>query len=503
MPASNTPTYPTVPQKGFFGHPRALLTLFGTEMWERFSYYGMKAILLFYMYGRVSEGGLGMDHSTAIALVSAYGASIYLSAIAGGWVADRLLGARKTVLCGGVLIMAGHIALALPLAVPGLLASMVLIVSGTGLLKPNISNSVGSPYPPEDRRRDAGFSIFYMGISVGAVLAPYIVGTLGQKVSYHLGFSIAAIGMFFGLVQYVLGWKHPDDVGSRAPNPLQLDAAGRRRVGIIGAVVGVVLLALVLAGITGLLTLTGAVALISIVCVVVPVCYFTTMMRSPKVTGVERSRLTAYIPLFIAAAFFWLIQEQGASMLAAYADTRTDLDAWGFAIPSSWFQSIGSAVLIVLTPVFATVWTRLGHRITTPQKFAVGLAFAGGSYLWLTIPALGAGQTPALWLTGSFALVTIGEMCLSPIGMSATSSLAPAAFQNQTMGHWLAASAAGQGVSAQIVQFYSPDHEIAYFGAIGGAAVVLGVAMLLLGPAITRRMRTPEAIGSDAVHESI
>ncbi|MGO1972739.1 MAG: peptide MFS transporter [Propionibacteriaceae bacterium] len=491
-------------QRGFFGHPRGLATLFGTEMWERFSYYGMKAILLFYMYGRLDEGGLGIEATTAAALVAAYGASIYLSAIAGGWVADRVLGARKSVLVGGVLIMVGHICLALPAGRPALYASMVFIVLGTGLLKPNISNAVGDLYPEQDRRRDAGYSIFYMGTSVGAVIAPYAIGTLGQQVNYHAGFSLAAVGMAIGLVQYVRGWRHLGDVGARPTHPLRKDPHDRRTLIVIGVVAGVVGLLLVVLGLLGWVTPTRIVALISVVSVGVPIAYFVMMFRSRLVSRGERSGLLAYIPLFIAAAFFWLIQEQGASVLAQYADQRTRLDQWGFAIPSSWFQSVGSAVLIILTPFFAMMWTRLGDRLSTPRKFTIGLGFAGVSFLWLVIPATtgsGDGLSSPLWLVGSFALVTIGEMFLSPIGLSATNRLAPKAFRNQTMGLWLAASAFGQGVSAQVVQFYTPETEASYFLGIGIAALILVLGLIMITPFVKRNIRRSEQPATEPATE--
>ena len=489
-------TSPHLPaQRGFFGHPRGLATLFGTEMWERFSYYGMKAILLFYMYDRLDEGGLAIETTTAAALVAAYGASIYLSAIAGGWVADRILGARKSVLVGGVLIMVGHICLALPAGRLALYASMVFIVLGTGLLKPNISNTVGDLYPERDRRRDAGYSIFYMGTSVGAVIAPYAIGTLGQQVNYHAGFSLAAVGMAFGLVQYVRGWRHLGEVGMRPTHPLGSDPGDRRVLTLIGVGAGVAVLLLVALGLIGWTTPTRVVGLISVVSVAVPIAYFVMMFRSRLVSRSERSGLLAYIPLFVAAAFFWLIQEQGASVLAQYADQRTRLDQWGFAIPSSWFQSVGSAVLIVLTPFFAMMWTRLGDRLSTPRKFTIGVGFAGLSFLWLVIPATSGsadGLSNPLWLVGSFALVTIGEMFLSPIGLSATNRLAPRAFRNQTMGLWLAASAFGQGVSAQVVQFYTPETEATYFAGIGVAALVLVLGLALITPFVTRNILRSE-----------
>ncbi|HWM40170.1 MAG TPA: peptide MFS transporter, partial [Streptomyces sp.] len=445
-----------MPGRKFFGHPRGLATLFFTEAWERFSYYGMKAILLFYMYDRVDDGGLGIDSGTAASLIAVYGASIYLAAIAGGWASDRLFGARRATLYGGVLIMLGHVCLALPAGKAALYSSMVFIVAGTGLLKPNISASVGKLYTAQDVRRDSGFSIYYMGISVGAVLAPLVVGTLGQKYDYHLGFGIAALGMAAGLVVYLRGARHLSPEDLRPANPLHVrDIRTPHLVGLLTGAAAV-FVTVAAGAVTGFLTAEGVVNVISLLAVALPVAYFTVMLRSPRTTALERSRVRAYIPLFTGSVFFWLIQEQGASVLAQYADQSTDLDALGFGIPSSWFQSAGSFVLIVLTPFFAALWMRLGRRApSTPVKFGIGLLLAGLSYVLLVLPAAQPGKSSPMWLFASFAVITVGEICLSPIGLSVTTKLAPAAFTTQMMGLWLASNAAAQGISAQVVPLYN------------------------------------------------
>lgn len=482
--------------RAFFGHPRGLSTLFFTEAWERFSYYGMKAILLFYMYDRTTQGGLGIPSATAKSLIAVYGAAIFLAAIGGGWVSDRLLGARRATLWGGALIMCGHIALALPAGASALYISMVFIVAGTGLLKPNVSTSVGRLYAHHDLRREAGFSLYYMCISIGAVVAPLTVGTLGQGYNYHLGFSLAAVGMAAGLLVYVRGRRHlsPDDV--EPPNPLRrsqrslMSLMRTPRVLWPAVAVAAVAAGLLAAAGTGRLTADVVVDLITALSVAVPIAYFAVMLRSPRTTPAERTRLRAYVPLFVAAVFFWLIQEQGASVLAQYADQSTDLDAFGFTITSSWFQSIASFVLIVLTPLFATMWMRLGPRQpSTPVKFGVGLLLGGLSYVLLVIPAMQPGKSNPLWLFASFTVITVGEMLLSPTGLSVTNKLAPAAFATQTMGLWLAASATAQGISAQVVQLYDRQHAAGYFGVIGGCGVAVAVALLAVVPFVKRRMR--------------
>ncbi|MFY0758434.1 peptide MFS transporter [Metabacillus dongyingensis] len=483
----------SVPQKGFFGHPKGLFTLFFTEFWERFSYYGMRAILLYYMYYSMKDGGLGLDQTTALSIMSIYGSLVYMSGIIGGWISDRLLGNTRTVFYGGVLIMLGHIILAFPGSIAAFFVSMFFIVIGTGLLKPNISNIVGDLYSKDDNRRDSGFSLFYMGINLGGLLAPIIVGTVGQKYNFHLGFGLAAIGMALGLIVFLLTKKKNLGLaGSAVPNPLtpseRNKVFGRLAIGI--AVIGI-LGAISIS--TGYLTIERFTFLISILGILIPTVYFIVMYRSPKSTDVERSRLIAYIPLFIAAMVFWAIQEQGATILGAYADTRTQLKFGGFEIPSSLFQSLNPLFVVFLAPVFAWLWVKLGNRQpSTSKKFAFGLFFAGLSFLIMIIPAYVNGTDSLanpIWLILSFFLVVLGELCLSPVGLSTTTKLAPAAFSAQTMSLWFLTSASAQAINAQIVKYYKPETEILYFGIIGGIAVLLGFLMLILSPKIQSYMK--------------
>jgi POT family proton-dependent oligopeptide transporter len=299
---------PGIPNTGFFGHPKGLFTLFFTEFWERFSYYGMRAILVLYLYAEVSKGGLGFDQSTAMSIAAIYGSLVYLSGIIGGWVADRLLGTSRTVFYGGVFIMFGHVVLALPLGTEAFFASMFLIIIGTGLLKPNISSVVGDLYTKNDLRRDSGFSIFYMGINSGAFLAPFIVeGLRGHYDSYHAGFSAAAVGMFLGLIVFVLTKKkNLGTIGTQPPNPLSPE--GKKKFALYFGVAIVVLIALFYALISiGWLTIDRFVLLVTILAVIIPIIYFVWMYKSSKTTSEEQSRLLAYIPLFLSAVIFWAI----------------------------------------------------------------------------------------------------------------------------------------------------------------------------------------------------
>jgi POT family proton-dependent oligopeptide transporter len=480
------------PERGFFGHPKGLFTLFFTELWERFSYYGMRAILLYYMYDQVSNGGLGLKDSTAMAVMSIYGALVFMSSIIGGWIADRLLGNRRTVFWGAVLIMCGHIALSFPGGVTALFVSMVFIILGSGLMKPNISTIVGTLYSPTDARRDSGFSIFYMSINMGAFMSPYVAGTLGQKINYHLGFGSAAIGMALGLLIYVLTErKYLGDAGKEVKNPLAPNE--RKRVTVLFSAIAIVIIILALiAKATGTLTIDNVINFISFLGILIPVSYFVVMYRSPKTTKDERSRIIAYIPLFIAAVMFWAIEEQGSVILASYADKRTQLDIWGIHLASSWFQSLNPVFIIIFAPVFAALWVKLGKRQpSTSHKFSFGLIFAGLSYLIMVIPALHGTHTLVnpLWLVASFFLVVIGELCLSPVGLSATTKLAPKAFASQMMSLWLLADAAAQSLNAQIAPLYNPDTEIAFFSIIGAVAVILGLLLFAIAPVIQRHMR--------------
>ncbi|CAM4148858.1 peptide transporter [Bacillus manliponensis] len=483
----------SIPQTGFFGHPKGLFTLFFTEFWERFSYYGMKALLIYYMYYEVSKGGLGLDKTTAASIMAIYGSLVYMSGIIGGWVADRLLGTTKAVFYGGVLIMIGHIILALPAGATALFVSMAFIILGTGFLKPNVSSVVGDIYSAEDHRRDAGFSIFYMGINLGAFTAPFIVGTVGQTYNFHLGFGLAAIGMLLGLIVFVMTKKKNLGLaGTTVPNPLTEDEKGRvfKQIGI--GIFFIVLLS-ALAFKMGFATIDNFTLLISLLGVVIPTAYFIVMYRSPKTTEVERSRLIAYIPLFIAATMFWTIQEQGSIILAIYADQRTQLSFAGLDLQPAWFQSLNPLFIIFFAPVFAWLWLKLGNRQpSTPKKFAIGLLFAGLSFIVMIIPAYMNGTESLvnpMWLVLSFFLVVMGELCLSPVGLSVTTKLAPAAFSAQTMSLWFLSSASAQAINAQLVRLYSPETEVLYFGAIGLASIILSVALFMMSPKIQGFMR--------------
>ena len=485
----------------FFGQPRGLSTLFFTEMWERFSYYGMRAILLFYMYYAVTKGGLGMGETTAASIMSIYGSLVYLSGVVGGWLSDRVWGPRRTVFIGGVLIMFGHIALSLPFGVSALYISIALIVAGTGLLKPNVSEMVGGLYSENDRRRDSGFSMFVFGINLGAAVAPWAVPWAANgfglnlfhgEMNFHAGFSLAAIGMFFGLVQYVIGGRKYLSKDSLYPDD-PIDKESLRPV-MIWTLVGVVVLAVVLGllAAVGQLNITNIITIITIIAIALPIYYFIMMLNSKKVTKEEHSRVLAYIPLFIAAVIFWAIEESGSVVLALFAEQRTILHigSWHFAAAN--FQTLNPLFIMILTPVFVSLWDHWKSQPSAPGKFAAGLVFAGLSYAFMALPALihgtTAGRVSPFWLVGSWFIVEIGEMLISPIGLSVTTRLAPKAFKSQMMSMWFLADAAAQAVNAQIVKFYSSATEVPYFLTIGIVSIVFGVILMFFVKRIHRLM---------------
>ncbi|MBW4803445.1 peptide MFS transporter [Loigolactobacillus coryniformis] len=473
-------------EKTFLGQPRGLMTLFFTEFWERFSYYGMRALLVFYLIDTVKRGGLGFDEATGASIMSIYGSLVYMSSVIGGFIADRLLGSRRTVFWGGVLIMIGHIVLSLPFGQGALYGSIALIVLGTGLLKPNVSEMVGTLYTEDDVRRDSGFTIFVMGINAGSLLAPYVVGSIGQQVNYHLGFSLAAIGMFFGLIQYWRGGKNLNESSNRPGDPASED----EKAGLIRKIVAIVVAAIVVFGLmafAGKLNVTNVILVFSILGVLLPIGYFVMMLSSRKTTKVERSRVWAYVPLFIASVLFWSIEEQGSVVLALFAKNQTILNLGFINLLPSWFQSLNPLFIILYGPIFAWFWVKLGkHQPSTPAKFAYGLLFAGASFLVMLIPVslFGQQRVSALWLVLSWAIVEIGEMLISPVGLSATTKLAPKAFQSQMMSMWFLGDAAAQAINAQIVRLYTPANQMMYFAVIGIITVVFGILLGFMVPKI-------------------
>jgi POT family proton-dependent oligopeptide transporter len=493
----------------FFGHPRGLSVLFFTEMWERFSYYGMRAILILFMTASVATGGLGFDTAKAGAIYGTYVSMVYITSLPGGWLADRFLGQRRATLYGGVLIMLGHIALAVP-SLTFFYVGLGLVVLGTGLLKPNISTMVGGLYTPEDERRDAGFSIYYMGINTGAFIAPLVCGWLAQSETFrgilaslglapesawHWGFGMAAVGMFLGLVQYMSGWKHLGTAGMHpAPAENAEAAAGNRRMLQRGAAVvggGALLLAVLAATGTVTISAQGVSDALGLILILTTVAIFVWMFVAAKWTPEERRRLVVVLVLFVAATIFWSVFEQAGSTLNLFAQRSTRTEAFGVPFPASWLQSVAPFSLVVFSPVFAWIWMRLGRRDpSSPAKFTIGLVCVALSFAILVFPAQDAMQgerVSPLWLVATYLLHTFGELCLSPVGLSAMTRLAPARIAALTMGVWFVALSAGNYLGGRVAGLYDAFSLPQLFGVVAlfaaGAAVVLA---LLVGP--IRRM---------------
>lgn len=493
--AADSPGAGAHPGRTVLGHPSGLFTLFTTELWERFSYYGMRAILFYFLTDTVADDGLGLDDATGAALVAVYGSAVYLVTVVGGWVADRVVGARRAVLVGGVVIAAGHVSLAVP-AHWTAYAGIVLVALGTGLLKPNVSSMVGELYRRDDPRRDAAFSIVYMGINIGSFSAPFLVQLARGVGGYHAGFAVAAVGMGLALVAFVLGRRALQGAGDTVPNPLT--PADRPRVARTG---GFVLLAVAAA--TALAWVVsrpggeqGAVLgvvidALSLLAFAAPVVMFLVMFRSPRVNAAERSRLTAYIPLFVAAMLFWMIFEQASNTLSQYARDHTDLDVLGVTLSPVLYQSVNPAAIILLAPLFAWLWVRLGDRPSTAVKFAIGLALAALSFVFLAVASAVAGDGRSPWwvLVVVYVVQTLGELCLSPVGLAATTLLAPRAFRGQAMALWFLAPAAGQAITAQLITATDGVSRTAFFGGIGLVALVAAGAMFALAPWVTRHVR--------------
>ncbi len=480
--------------RAFFGHPRALSTLFFTEMWERFSYYGMRALLLLYMTAPVAAGGLGFDAAQGGAIYGLYTSMVYLATLPGGWIADRLIGPRRAVLYGGIFIAAGHFSMALA-SLALFYLGLFLIVIGTGLLKGNVSVIVGKLYAQGDNRRDAGFSIFYMGINLGAFIAPLICGYLGQEISWHYGFGAAGIGMTLGVIQYVLGTRNLGDAGL-SPAPATPEERGRwRRQAQIS--VGILLALVVIVGgggYTGMLpvTATQVADIAGVLLLLLIVGFFGWLYTSSEWTPDERKRLYLIGVLFLAASIFWSLFEQAGSTLNLFARDRTDNSVLGMGFPSSWFQSMNSLFLIIFAPVMAWVWIKLsaaGKEPSTPMKFAWGLILAGAGFAVLVLPAQNESALASpMWLTATYFLHTIGELVLSPVGLSAMTVLAPARIGGLMMGVWFLATSVGNFISGRVTGLYEAMALPELFGAIATSGIVLGALLMLMAPMMKRSL---------------
>jgi POT family proton-dependent oligopeptide transporter len=438
MPTPVTAVPTSAADTGFFGHPRGLATLFFTEMWERFSYYGMRAFLILYMVAPAAAGGLGFTDARAASIYGTYTGSAWAASILGGVIADRFLGQYRTVLVGGVIIALGHFTLAFN-ALPFFYTGLAFIAFGTGCLKPNVSTLVGSLYAAGDARRDAGFSIFYMGINLGALLGPLVAGYLAQEVNWHIGFACAGVGMTAGLIQYVAGRERLKHGMSRLGQTPAVPTAN-----------------------------TAAAA--------------RTAEAARGFSADEWKRIGAIVIFFIAAGLFWGGYEQAGSTLNLFADRHTRLEVFGFSFPSSWFQSVQPVFVILLAPIFGWLWVRLGSKEpSVPTKFALGLLFMAMSFAIL-IPAgaLASSQgmrVSPMWLVAAYFVSELGELCVSPIGLSAVTKLAPLRIVGLMMGVWFLSNAFGNKLAGWAAGFIGtmPLNQLFTYTTV----VLLGAAVVM------------------------
>jgi len=434
-----------VPEKQWFGHPRGLSTLFFTEMWERFSYYGMRALLMLYMTKSVALGGLGFSTQRAGPIYGWYTSSVYGLAILGGLFADRLFGLYRSVLVGGIIIALGHFSMAYP-SEKTFFLGLILIAIGTGLLKPNVSSMVGTLYNKEDKRRDAGFSVFYMGINLGALIAPLICGPLGERVNWHIGFGAAGIGMTAGVIQYIAGKRYL--IGAEAP---RTDSAAAREE------------------------------------------HRTSTGPKTPFTSAEWARIGVIGILFVFSALFWMAFEQAGSSLNLFADRYTDRHVFGWDIPASVLQTLQPLFIVIIAPIFAWIWLRLGrHEPSSPSKFSLGLIFVGLGMM-LLVPASRIAQSQNMkvsmwWLVGVYLLHTIGELCLSPVGLSVVTKLAPPRIVGFMMGVWFLSIAVGNKAAGYAASLFDTMPLPKLFGSVGVMTIVAGFILMMLVVPIKRLM---------------
>jgi len=474
----------------WFGHPRGLGTLFFTEMWERFSYYGMRALLVLFMTTETlaENPGLGFNTATATAIYGLYTFFVYGLALPGGWVADNIWGQRKAVFVGGCVIALGHFTMAGPMVgLPDNLCfflGLFFIIIGTGLLKPNVSTMVGDLYPERGARRDAGFSIFYTGINLGAFLGPILAGGLGESINWHWGFSLAGFGMVIGLIQYRLGEKHLDTAGvlRNAPPPEILRRKERATMGVFGAALCVLaLLGWLMLSPLGF-ELDRVAEIVGLAVVAIAVLYFAYLIGFTQHTSLEKRRFGVIFWLFILSAIFWSGFEQAGSSLNLFARDYTNRMIGGWLIPASTLQSINSTFIILLAPVFGSLWVflaRIKRNPSIPVKFGLGLlGLAAGFFViaWGAANASTENLVSPAWLVVMYFLHTVGELCLSPVGLSSVTKLAPASRVGQMMGVWFIGTALGNLMAGLVA---GRLEDLAPGDVFGNVAMIIGAAGLV------------------------
>ena len=490
-------TTPSREDRGLFGHPRGLPWMLNVEMWERFSYYGMRAILLYFITDTMAHGGLGLSDTSGQVVIALYGMAVYLLAIPGGIFADRVIGPWLSTLYGGVVIMAGHICLTIPTTVTSW-TGIVLVAVGTGFIKPNLTTIVGGLYDDDDIRRDAGFQLFYMSINVGAFASPLLTGWLREHYGYHAGFSSAAVGMAFALAAFVYGRHKLSAFAFTVPNPIRPQ---ERRSFILVSLLTVVAAAALVAVLN---VLTGSLLdAISATMLIIPagaaLGYFVLMFRSPKVTARERTHLRAYIPLWIGAVLFFMITEQAAGKMATFAESNTDLRLpfFGWSTTAEAYQSVNPAAIVLLAPLVGMLFTRRAGRFpSTIMKFVIAVLIVGLSALMLgygfQIWPGGQDLSPWWFLALVYVIQTVAELFLTPVGLATTTALAPKSFASQAMGLWWLSVATGQGVAGFVIAQTEHLSDATYYYGLGAATLLMALVLFAVAPWTQRQMADVE-----------
>ncbi|WP_349828257.1 peptide MFS transporter [Brevibacterium litoralis] len=470
----------------FFGHPLPLAQLFGLEMWERFSYYGMTGILAIYLYFSVTEGGMGMAEPTALAIVGAYGGAVFLATIVGSWLADRVVGSERVLFWSALVIMAGHIALALVPGLGGVALGLVLVALGSGGLKATASAIVGSLYEQKDPRREAGFSIFYMGVNIGALLGPLLTGLLQDNIGFHIAFGAAAVGMALGLAIYLTGRKNLPLSSKVVGNPAPKKSLVNFGLGIVAVVVGIS----VLWG-TGFMNGDNIAVWTASVSALAAVAYFTIMLTNKQVTADQKSRIVSFIPFFIASVVFWALYQQVFGVLTSYSDNQLNRTVLGWEMPISWISLIPALWVILLAPVASLVWLKLGDKQpSTPVKAGLALLSIGVAFL-MFVPFSNAGPnaTPLLWVILILMMFVVGELMISPIGLAFSTKLAPKIFMSQMIALFYLSSGVGTALSGVFAQFYDAANQAPYWIAMGGGSIAVGLVVLAVAKPMLKLMR--------------
>ena len=438
----------SMPSSGtLLGHPKGLFLLFGTEMWERFSYYGMRAILVLYLISTVENGGFGWTTSEALGLYGTFTMAVYLTPVLGGWLADNVLGQRKSIIIGGLTMALGHFALGTPHQfIAGqeenlFYIGLVLLCIGNGLFKPNISTLVGDLYEEGDVRRDRAFTIFYMGINIGAFIAPLVIGYVGEKINWQLGFIFAGVGMILSVImQLTMAQRYLGDLG-REPSAMRTTSDG-------------------------------------------------SAAKSQPLTAVERDRAKVILIMSVISIVFWTGYEQAGGLLNIYAKDFTDRNVMGVEMPASWLQSVSAFFVVMFAPIFAAMWTKLGSKEpSSPKKFAFGLIFLGVAFLFMVGATLVQGgdssvKVSVMWLIFTYLFLVFGELCLSPIGLSLVSKLAPVKFLSLLMGAWFLCTAAANKIAGVIGGYIGEGSEqinnaFAIFSGLAISGFAAGIIVFL------------------------